>query len=309
MELLRAALDAGEDEQARSILEHLKAQALADEDAQGWIESFERLLTGRELARQVRARLASGPVLDDPSLRQQARVRLWLEIEHSLQEELTLSSLAGRVGQTLEIIDRAGSFQVDAHNQPFLPLERVRVPPGMTAEIEVGVFEQPLHSALAVQSYFRMVLPGIQLELGEQSYSVRALEVSSLRTEHVTALFPLQRIDARPLLEYLQQPNVHMPALVERLVRIDPALRAAALEELLDQALGVDRVVFAARYAPALRWLSGERDLGAEQEAWRAWKALRVERQNDPRGALELPESADGSGIDPMLTGAKERGP
>ncbi len=278
--LVRAALAAGDEQAARALVEQWKSSE-QDQAAWPWIESFEHLLRGRELAQSVHARLVARAVKDEVEL------ELW--IHHDLAETLTLSSLAGRIGQALEAIDERAMFQVDAHTRAMGPLENVRIPPGMTAQFDLGLYAQPLGTAMAVHSVFRMTLPGVHLGLGEKSYAVRQLPVSKCTTQRLSPRLPSASVDLVPLSAYLSQSNVHTPALVERLVRIDPSLFEQAFETLFQQGMQVDRLVFAARYAPCLRWLSGERELGSAQEAWRAWRRSRDSKSSD-EPAIEWPD-------------------
>ena len=82
-----------------------------------------------------------------------------------------------------------------------------------------------------------------------------------------------------------------MPALIERAVRVPIVRRGEALDALTPIALGMPRTDMVV-LVPALRWLSGRRELGADVDSWVAWLEARAAAAGTEVDgpALELPE-------------------
>jgi hypothetical protein len=136
------------------------------------------------------------------------------------------------------------------------------------------------------------VLRAGTLSTGGEEFPANELFVRTAATVRLAPWLPTAPVAADALADYVAGGGRALPALMERAVRVELERREAALDALVAPALGLPSSELG-RLVPALRWLSGRRELGADPEAWRQWLASREEARRRPAGrpALELPET------------------
>ncbi len=276
---LRAALAERDDELAERVLARILARGPTGTTL-AQAEAYGRVLRGRELARELElALLAEQASPDQP-------VRLVLTARHALELPLELESGPATLRLTLTALDAAGREERHARTQALPQLATLLVPPGAGARLELGEFAVPSGRALAVLAQWDLALqPGV-VRLEGQEFPAADVAVAGCRTLRLAAWLPPAPVEPEELVRYVQAGARSLPALLERTVRIDPARRTEALDLLAPTALSLGRPELT-RLVPTLRWLSDQRDLGADVDAWRAWLASRGEPAAEP--ALDLP--------------------
>ena len=86
----------------------------------------------------------------------------------------------------------------------------------------------------------------------------------------LAVFLPSDPVDPAELVRYVREEPLLTPELLERCVRIPLSQRAQALDLLTPVALKLPSGEME-KLAVALRWLSGETDMGADSRAWRQW--------------------------------------
>lgn len=283
---LRAAMDAHDDAQARRILERLLARN-PDARTRAFAETFGRILDGRELAGDLELFLVPSSVLEAPD-----KVRLELAARHGRALDVLYRGGPATLRVTLTGVDVQGSEQRVSRALALPALARLPVPAAETAVLDLGEFEVSGSGNLALQADWELVLRAGTLSTGGEEFPANELAVRAAATVRLAPWLPPAPVAADALADYVAAGGRALPALMERAVRVDLLQREAALDALEAPALGLPASELA-RLVPALRWLSGRRELGAEPEAWRQWLASREAARRRPAGrpALELPET------------------
>jgi hypothetical protein len=250
-------------------------------------EGFARILEGRRLARALDLALAVRPV-GEPAGGNGKRVELVLEARHGLEQTLGVRSLPAML-TLLEVgVDARGLEQRQARSLAVEELERLDLPPGRVTRVPLGEFALDPGSALALRATFELDVPAGELYLDGRPFPANGLRVRPCNAVRLAAFLPSGAVEPSELVRCLLE-GCSTPALIERAVRIAPERRDEALELLAQSAPALTRQEVE-RAVPALRWISGERELGLDAEAWRRWLAARA---SGPRGTGELPESRD----------------
>ena len=298
---LRTALAAHDDELAGRILERILARR-PDADTLAYAETFGRILVGRRLARELELELVPSSVVADP-----AQVRLELVARHPRGETLVYRGGPPTLRVLLTGVDPLGTEQRVSRALALPQIARLEVPPE-GAVLDLGEFAVDGTRNLALQADWELVLRAGTLTLGDEEYPANELAVRPARTLRLAPWLPTAPVAADALAEYVAEGGRAMPALMERAVRVGLEQREEALDALTAPALDLPRVDLAL-LVPALRWLSGRRDLGAEPRAWQRWlderAAERAAGTRDP--ALELPATAPGGDARVRGPGAAER--
>jgi hypothetical protein len=283
---LRAALDAHDDAQARRILERLLARN-PDARTRAFAESFGRILDGRELAGDLELFLLPSSVLAAPH-----KVRLELAARHTRAQDVLYRGGPATLRVVLTGVDVQGSEQRVWRALALPALARLAVPAAQTAVLDLGEFEVSGSGNLALQADWELVLRAGTLSTGGEEFPANELPVRGAATVRLAPWLPGGPIPAAALADYVSGGGRALPALMERAVRVDPEEREQALDALEAPALGLPASELE-RLVPALRWLSGRRDLGADPALWRQWLAEREAARTRPAGrpALELPET------------------
>jgi len=182
----------------------------------------------------------------------------------------------------------------------------LRFPSGQLTRVELGSFEVPVGGALGVEADWDLHLPPGAVRWRGSDYPVNTLAVRGCETLRLAPWLPQGLVEPTALADYVAAGGRSMPALVERAVRVELARREEALDALVPVALGLPRPELAV-LVPALRWLSAERGLGADVEAWRAWLEARDARlESQPRAPEpDLPQTARPGGANVPRSGGR----
>ena len=280
-EALAAAVEAGDDETAERTLTAILARG-PEGDTLERAEAFERILRGRRLGRALELRLHARADPED-----ERQVVLVLEGRHGLPEPLGVRSLPGRLEVLWTGVDATGLEQRAARSLGVDAVTRFDVEPGQELSLPLGRFPVGTGTGLAVRASFELEFPGCELEQAGQLFPVNRLAVEPTSLTRLAAFLPNEPVEPSELVRYLEAGGDFTAATLERAVRIAPERRGEALDLLAQAAQRMPRQELE-RALPALRWLSGNRHLGADVEAWRRW----LEARPSPFG---VSESADQS--------------
>ncbi len=286
---LEAALSAHDDELALRILTRILARdprGVALERAQ----AFERILEGRAWIATLRLRL------ETQRLENSDEWLVHVVANNSNELELTLRGAPPTLRTNLLGVNPDGLEQRFSQQNTVDALARWSLPPGVETRLEIGKFSIPPGQALAVRAVFTLdFLPGEVLRGGE----VRpAASVPVVRGEAVrlASFLPAPPLQPEELVRYISHEMIRMPLLLERTVRIPLEQRARALDLLTPVALELPSSELE-KLTVALRWLSGQSQIGADAGTWRQWLDQRAKlRERDRRegrqsaGELELPD-------------------
>jgi len=266
---LKAAVEAGEDETARGIAAQIRRRLAQHRDPSVEVDD---LLVGFELVLRGRA-LVGG-------------AELWLEILPQPDSHLAEIWLHGRSAHPGGIVLRPGAASLEWYRRTLLPDGRDHLnakvlplagiqPVGLAQEATVGT---RLHSydrripagALAVNDRWVLHLRSGSVDSDEGEFPAMNLAVKAAERVELASVLPSGSLAPALLVEAARNPDVPVPALLERTVRILPRDRDAALDALapLVETWTSEQI---ARLVPSLRWLSGDSDPGADPFAWRAW--------------------------------------
>lgn len=283
---LREAMDAHQDEEARRIVERILARR-PDARTRAHAETFVRILDGRALARDLELTLVPSSIPADLG-----KVRLELVARHPRPETLVYRGGPATLRVLLTGIDVQGSEQRVSRALALPALARLEVPAAGTTVVDLGEYEVSGTGNLALQADWEIVLRAGTLTLGREDYPANELPVRPAATVRLADWLPGAPIPARALADYVASGGRALPAILERAVRVDLQAREQALDALSGPALELPAPELT-RLVPALRWLSGRREMGFDPEAWRAWFASRARDRSKPgeRPALELPET------------------
>jgi len=282
---LAAALDAGDEPTAQLILDRILGRD-PPPSTRALAEAYGRILRGRALARELDLAL-EGELADDDQT-----VALTLVANHPLHVELVLRGSTGTLSQILTMVDASGTEQRVSRSLALEEVAEVRLAPGAQTRVALGRYAVPIGGALAVEAEWDLRLPPGTLLVDDQELPVQFLTVRGCETRRVAPWLPDSEVEPGELARYVGAGGRAMPALMERAVRIEPERRGEALDALAPVALALPRIELAA-LVPALRWLSGERAIGADPEAWAQWlEALRATPPDPAPTGPDLPGNA-----------------
>ncbi len=284
---LAAAVGAHEDELARSVLARILGRD-PDGATRRRAEAFDSILTGRALAGELHLTLIGRPAADGNE------VVVSLEARHGLPGRVRFRAPPGRLKHLLTGIDASGFEQRSARILGAGSASELSVPPGETVRVDVGRFELRAGSALAVRGRWELNLMPGEIDYQGRRYPVNEIPVGPLSQVRLASFLPSGEVDPAELVRYLDGDHFSTAAMLERAVRIDSDRRGEALDLLTPLLLRMTTVEVE-RAVPALRWLSGRRELGGNPAAWRVWMRARSERGrsgSDPE--LSLPPAVAG---------------
>jgi hypothetical protein len=278
-------MDAHEDELARQILERLLARR-PDAATRAYAETFGRILDGRALARDLQLELVASSVLADPD-----KVRLELAVRHGRAADVTFRGGPGTLRVLLTGVDEQGSEQRVSRAVAVPAAARLDLPAQRTAVLDLGEFEVSGERNLALQADWQLELRAGTLSLAGSEYPANDLPVRPATTLRLAPWLSSAPIPPDALAAYVRGGGRAAPALMERAVRVGIDEREAALDALCAPALELPQIELLL-LVPALRWLSGRRELGADPVAWQRWLAERAgARVAPPPQTLELPDA------------------
>jgi len=289
---LQAAVDDGEDEVARRILAGIRARRPSAE-VEEYAASFERVLDGRALVRDVDLRLASEPVEGAPG-----DLLLVLLAAHSRDVDVTLRLPAATLRRGRIAVDARGDDASGMTTETTDALGALRIPAGETVRVPLRAAELRLGGALCVRERWTLSTRAGFALLEEEELPAQDVAIEPCEVVRLAPFLPTAPVEPAELVRYLQdEQELFVPALMERAVRIAPERRGEALDLLapvVTRMAGDDpeRLTTA---APALRWLARSRDAGGDPVAWSAWFAGRTAKREavqdaaEPEGGLDLP--------------------
>lgn len=286
VEALRDAVEAREDAEARRILARLSAMAPGPE-VQALMDAFERILDGRALAARIESSMSARESADTPG-----EYRLVLALTSRDPDPIDMRPAGIRLRVAYTSVDPLGSAQSAIQYVSVDGLDRILLEQDETVELELVDVSPPQPAGmLALEGDFRLEF--LATELRHEGRSLPANDMPGPETTIVrlAGYIPNGSIEPSELLRYVESGEVHVPALMERTVRILPARRAEALE-LLTPLIAKLATPDLKELVPALRWLTGAASPGGDPEAWRAWIARRsaLDESGQPRKTTDLAE-------------------
>ncbi|MEW6072246.1 MAG: hypothetical protein AB1726_06560 [Planctomycetota bacterium] len=284
---LRGALADGDEEVAGRILAGILAREPAGDDL-AQAESFARILRGRAAVRALDLRLVATA---DPA---PGWHRLALVGRQFWGEPLVLRLPPGQLLRWRRSIDPDG-FAREEQTTTLVPaVAGLRLPPDAPIEIELARYPLSLGPALALRERWRLELVSGEIAAGEEVLPATAIAVAGCERTFLASFLPTAAVEPSVLAEYAARPEIHLPPLLERAVRIAPSRREEALAALLPvlEAASAPDEERMARIAPALRWLSGEDGPGVDRRAWIRYLHARAASGVPAPPALDLPGAA-----------------
>jgi hypothetical protein len=294
---VESALEDGDDQIARRILQQVRLRSPTDRELE-IVAVFERILTGRELVRELEVELVSTELED-------GRQRLALWIAQDSGAALTLRLPPADLEHLIVGVDTSGLESRKFDSRLINELADLKVPTGVPVEIELARYSTPIGRALAVRELWRLTLRSGEIVRDDVTYPAGHLPtpefVRVLRSDGL----PVEPTAPEQLVEALRGQDTTKGELMRLAVGIQDEQRAEALRALLpvvEQIARVDpeRVIAS---APALRWIARTSEPGADPRAWvlwlRAWarrdfeQGLPAEDKNlDLPAATEQPPAA-----------------
>lgn len=283
---LQAALEEEEDELAQRLVATLRTRELTSEE-DALVAAAERVLAGRELVRALELTLESVPVEGAP----EGAFQLRLRARSRAATPLRLSLPPADLKRMRVAMDAHGMEGIEYESRACTALGALEVPAGGERELELFSYELPIGRALAVRETWALATRSGEIEGGGTSYPAARVAVSGCERERLSPFVEARTLEARALADFLvasEPPPAR--ALLEVAMGIPIERRPAALDALTPVVMRLsqedpERVKAA---EPALRWLTGERDLGADPASWARWLRVRQER------AREAEQAADG---------------
>ena len=276
---LEAAVVDHEDELARRILDRIAARQPTGDTLKQW-NAFRRVLDGRELGRSLDLRLSAHEIKG-------GRWRVRLHARYPGLDPLYVTSGPGSLQLLLTGVDIAGFEQRRASSSAVLETASFEIQPGVETRIRLGDFRLPTGAALAVRATWELSLvPGEVVRGTRRGVPVNEFVVQQAQVVRLASHLPTDPVEPAELVRYLEGDAFSMPAMLERAVRIPSDRRDEALE-LLGPVVERMTMIELERTIPALRWLSGNRDLGGDPALWRTAMAAHIERRERERAELE----------------------
>jgi hypothetical protein len=276
---LEKALAERDDEAARRILTRIQARdpkGIALRRAQ----AFERIVEGREWTRSL---------------------RLWLTVErlgdtetwvvkacavHSPASDFTLRGAPPTLRLAILGVNDSGMEQRFMQQNQIDWLSTWRLPAGVETALEIERVEIPPGSAMAVRAQFSLEFLGGEVLLDGQARPASQLPIARGEAVRLANFLPSAPVDPAELVRYVRDDMIRTAPLLERSVRIPLSERAHALDLLTPVVLRLPSGEVE-KLTVALRWLSGQTELGADARAWRQWLDARARSRNAPTDAVQ----------------------
>jgi hypothetical protein len=265
---LQAALAGGDDEAAARLIEALVGAELARAE-RAQVEGARKVLRGRTLVAGLEFALASEELVDTPG-----RFELVLRARNQNAGALTLLLPPADLRRQRATIDARGAEGLELDSKLCTVFAELEVPAGRESRWVILTYELPLGRALAVRERWRLVT---RSGCARERASPRLVASPDAAAKFVAELQDAARPAPR--------------ALLEAALAIPPDEREAALAALAPLVAELARHdperVLAAE--PALRWLTQNRDLGADPAAWARYLAQRSGPESSEHPRLDLP--------------------
>ena len=285
---LQQALEQGEDELAGRLIARLRTRTLSTAEERA-VAAAERVLFGRARVRELDLALESEPASDAP----EGAFSLWLVARSRSARPVTLALPPADLKRARAAIDANGLESLEYESTASRVLCGLALAPGGEQRIELLRYELPCGRALAVRERWRLESRSGDLLYDGASYPAARVPVRGCSRERVSPLVAGPEAPGSTLAEVLSGGEALTPRQVlEVALRIPREEREAALRPLgaLVEGLPQERIQ---AVEPALRWLTGNRDIGPDGPRWARYLAARAELGAEPeegeRPALDLP--------------------
>jgi hypothetical protein len=277
---VKAALDDRDLATAERILERMlvtQPSGAALERAR----AFQRVIVGRQLVGALSLALEAAPTGDPGTY------DLVLHASHTLDTPLALHCAGTSLSFLALGIDPYGIEQRAARNALIDALDDLRLAPGAPVELHLGTFQLEVRGLIASRGCWELNPMAGSIERGGEAFPAMNVAVAPLEVVRLAAGLPGETVTPEELVSYVDDPAHRQgprttPGLLSRAVRVENSRRIEALDALAPVALRMGNPDLAC-VVPALRWLSGERELGADPRAWRIWLETRVAAQGEPQ--------------------------
>jgi hypothetical protein len=280
---LRGALNDGEDDVARRVLEGILTRRPEGADLE-LTHGFEQILRGREIVGHLEFTLR----IEDAGAG--GRQRLVLEATHGGEEPILLQLPPGKLSCRRIAVDPDGFERREAQTQLIDHFSSWRIVPGERVRLPLLEYSVPMGRAMAVKESWGLELLSGEVSDPRGSAPAAHLKVLPCDQTRLASFLPTDPVEPQVLIDYLRREEIYLPPLMERAVRIPPERRREALALLLPMLEateeGADQRMV--RITPALRWLAGTKEPGVRAEAW-ARHIRRLLRQRGDGDNLDLP--------------------
>jgi hypothetical protein len=285
---LQAALQEHEDELAEHLIGLLRGTPLTASEAR-FLEGAELVLEGRRVVAGLQLALESRPT--EGVSEEAARFTLWLTIGSRLAQDVELELPPADLRRARHAIDARGAEGMEVESRAVHALDALLVPAGGTREVPLMDYDLPCGRALAVREHWSLATRSGQVRVGDRHLPAAEVVVTDCQRERLSPLFPAEPVaPGAPAERLASSEPLTTRAFLELALRVAPVERAAALESLepVVQRLAGEDPDRLRRAEPALRWLTGRRDVTTGPETWSRY--LREGRWDQP---VERPRQDD----------------
>lgn len=257
---LAAALADRDDAVARRVVDRVLALGPRGA-ALARAQAFERVVRGRETIAGLALRLEVAPA--EPA----GTYEIALEVASALREPVEIECPASSLTYLAIGVEPSGIEQRSARRTATDALARLRIEPGGEVRLPLGRVQIVVAGLVAARGRFELeVAPGMLERAGERLPAGR-VDVEPCEVVRLDPRIPPGAVEPEELARYVERGAPSIAALLERAVRVEPGRRAESLARIAPLCAifpdaDLERVV------PALRWLSGRRDLQGAA-AWR----------------------------------------
>jgi hypothetical protein len=291
LESVQLAVEAGEDDTARAILDRVLWRAPTGRTLDV-ARAFERVLDGRDAVRALDVALVIAP---EPAPAAGAAAgrklsRLALSVRNTGAVRLDLAPGPGLLHVEHERLDGRAAVQTATETKSYEHFATLVLEPGASTEVPLSVFFLELRAgSLAERLVFRF-----DLRSGTVTRAGRELPAMRFAVTPAEALVLSETLSARgasapeELLELVDAGRARVDAALDLALRLPAGEREPVLDELARRAARLPATDLEA-LAPALRWLSQSSAPGNDPELWRAWLARRAHPPVRERARLVLP--------------------
>lgn len=289
LEALRAAVDAGNEREARAVLERLYL-AEPTGTALDIARAYEKILDGRAVVASLALTLEAAFERDANGA---GTIVVWLSAATSASRPVDVAPGPCTLHVTQTAVDAAGDETKSLETITIASPIRVLVSNG--APVRIPLAHMPFGArkgALASRATFDLEARAGSVtvderELPAQRFQVASSEVVLLASE----LAGLELTRSGALAEHVADGKCDPRAALSIAVRMPRTERAAALDALAGEVEALPTPALE-RLAPALRWLVPEENLGRDARTWRSFLRKRAEARSK-RPELLLPRQKD----------------
>lgn len=290
-EALQAALEDRDQELAQRVLDRLLASQ-PNGAARARAEAFARVIEGRKLVSAMTLRLEARET-DEPGTYQ-----LYLDVSHSLDDTLRLRCGGSAINYLAVGVDPYGIEQRAARNMLVDALDDLEIEAGKPREVLLGTFSLAVRGLMASRGRWELHSMAGSIERGGATFPAMNVDAAPLEVVRLDKGLATEPVTPEELVGFVNEAIKRQalratPALLARAVRVESSRRFEALDALTPTALQLGNPDLAC-LLPVLRWLSGERELGADARVWRSWLEARVASRSQIDSRTESTLAASG---------------